>query len=153
VRAAGAAILAFSLSACRPAAVPETGSSLDRRIPAILAEDGIPGAAVAWGEEDRVLYRRAFGSASPETIFDLASVTKAVGTATAAMLLVEQGRLGLEDPVSRHLPCFEGRSFTVRDLLRHGTGLPAYLSPRAGGAGPILEEISALKPGKSFVYS
>jgi UDP-N-acetylmuramate: L-alanyl-gamma-D-glutamyl-meso-diaminopimelate ligase len=61
-----------------------------------------------------------------QTVFDLASLTKPIATATAVMLLVADGRLGLDDPVVRHLPAFGDRgkeSVTVRHLLTHSSGL------------------------------
>src|SRR5512139_3387332 len=74
-----------------------------------IQEAQIPGAVILVGNEDRVLYRRAFGYRTlvPEkqimtedTIFDVASLTKVVATTTAVMQLVEKGRLRLEDPVA-----------------------------------------------------
>ncbi len=76
----------------------------------------------------------AYGSGRPTrttSIFDLASVSKVVGTTTAAMLLVQEGRLDLDAPVVRYLPWWaEGdprkREVTVRHLLLHRTGLPPF---------------------------
>ena len=67
----------------------------------------------------------------PTTLFDLASVTKAVGTTTMAMILYERGLLELEAPVSGTVPEFltnnaRRRAVTVRLLLAHSSGLPAY---------------------------
>ena len=64
-----------------------------------------------------------------DAIFDLASVTKVVGTTLAAMLLVDQGRLSLDDPVSDVLPDFTGggkERITARHLLAHRSGLSAW---------------------------
>ena len=65
----------------------------------------------------------------PTTIYDLASLTKVVGLAPAAMLAVESGKLELDAPVQRYLPAFAGpgkEAVTVRMLLAHGGGLPAW---------------------------
>ncbi|MBN2329967.1 MAG: beta-lactamase family protein, partial [Candidatus Omnitrophica bacterium] len=64
-----------------------------------------------------------------ETIFDLASITKMVSTTTAIMMLVEQGKIGLDDPVVKHIPTFGARAkdkVTVRHLLTHSSGLPSW---------------------------
>lgn len=126
---------------------------LDGIVSPILAEDRIPGAVIVVGSSDRVLYRKAFGTASLDTIYDLASCTKVVATTTAAMQLVEQGRLGLDDPVEKHLPYFEGRGMTVRKLLVHRSGFPAYFRPKARDSDGILREFLALKPVQGTVYS
>lgn len=91
------------------------------------------------GHDGRVVYRKAFGERSleptrapmtVETIFDLASLTKVVGTTTAIMQLVEQGKIRLNDPVVKYIPEFgqNGKEdITVRDLLTHYSGLPSGL--------------------------
>jgi CubicO group peptidase (beta-lactamase class C family) len=99
-----------------------------------------PGAVLVVGRRDRVLLAKGFGhvewrAASPEpspdsTLWDLASLTKVVGTTPALMTLVEQGRVDLETPVSHYLPRFTGggrEAVTVRQLLDHTSGLPSYL--------------------------
>jgi CubicO group peptidase (beta-lactamase class C family) len=63
------------------------------------------------------------------TMYDLASVTKVVGLATAAMLAAEEGKLDLDAPVHRYVPAFSGSDkdrVTVRMLLAHASGLPAW---------------------------
>ena len=65
----------------------------------------------------------------PATVYDLASLTKVVGLAAAAMLAVEDGRLELDAPVQRYLPAFAGpgkERVTVRMLLAHTGGLPGW---------------------------
>jgi CubicO group peptidase (beta-lactamase class C family) len=71
------------------------------------------------------------------TIYDLASLTKVVGLTTAAMLAVEDQRLDLDAPVQRYVPAFAGPgkdSVTIRMLLTHGSGLPAWR--------PLFREVS-----------
>lgn len=143
------AFLAFLLSgAC--AAPPF--AELDAVVPTIVANDRIPGAVVLVGEGVGVSYRRAFGTARADSLFDLASVTKVVVTTTLAMKRMEEGKLSLDDPVEKHLPAFAGRPFTVRQLLTHRTGLPAYLTPKAGEPDAILSEIAGLKADGKFRY-
>jgi CubicO group peptidase (beta-lactamase class C family) len=65
----------------------------------------------------------------PTTIYDLASLTKVVGLATAAMFAVQDGSLDLEAPVQRYLPAFDGpgkQRVSIRMLLAHTSGLPAW---------------------------
>jgi CubicO group peptidase (beta-lactamase class C family) len=65
----------------------------------------------------------------PTTVYDLASLTKVVGLATAAMLAVDDARLELDAPVQRYIPAFTGpgkERVTVRMLLAHASGLPAW---------------------------
>jgi CubicO group peptidase (beta-lactamase class C family) len=69
------------------------------------------------------------------------------------MKLVEEGKLSLDDPIGKHLKSFEGRRITIRDLLHHSSGLPAYLTPKAGTTDGILEEIAALRPVRGYTYS
>ena len=67
--------------------------------------------------------------ALPDDIYDLASLTKIVATTTVCMVLCSQGKLGLEDRVVGRIPGFQGEGrevVTVRDLLAHSSGLPAY---------------------------
>ena len=97
-----------------------------------------PGAVLAVSVRRRVVALRAFGLAacspapeplSVDTIYDLASLTKPFATATAAALLLQDGRLGLEDRVARHLPELDGRAVgdaRLVHLLNHSSGLPGW---------------------------
>jgi CubicO group peptidase (beta-lactamase class C family) len=101
-----------------------------------VARHAFPGAVVAVGRRDTVLFLRAFGRldyeggapVTPRTVYDLASLTKVVGLTTAAMMLVDEGKLNLDAPVTRYVPAFAagGDSVTVRHLLTHSSGLPAW---------------------------
>jgi CubicO group peptidase (beta-lactamase class C family) len=69
------------------------------------------------------------GTPGPETIYDLASLTKVVGLVPATMLAREEGKLDLDAPVQRYVPAFTGGDkarVTVRMLLAHASGLPAW---------------------------
>jgi CubicO group peptidase (beta-lactamase class C family) len=110
-------------------------------VPRDLVAGQLPGAVVAAGDAQGVRFSLACGSLQlapqpvpmpADAIFDLASVTKVVGTTTAVMLLVDEGRLGLDDPLANHLPEWRerpaGEDLRVRHLLTHTSGLPAYLT-------------------------
>ena len=99
---------------------------------------GYPGAAVVVGRKGAAVWQRGFGrldwtteseTVSPtESIYDLASLTKVVGTTTALMILYDQGKVHLDDPVSKYIPEFSGGDkdlVTLRLLLEHRSGLPA----------------------------
>jgi len=123
----------------------------------------MPGAVVVVGRRDGITFRRAFGLHSVEparkplaadAVFDLASVTKAVATATSVAALVEEGRLRYDDPVAKHLPAFalpDKAGVTVRQLLTHTSGLPAVSDRLA------LHEIATTplrsEPGERYLYS
>jgi hypothetical protein len=88
---------------------------IDQIMNAAIARGAIPGGVVLVGHDGHVVYRKAFGMRSLEpdkeamtvdTIFDLASVTKCVATATSVMKLVQEGKVRLNDPVAAYLPDF-----------------------------------------------
>jgi CubicO group peptidase (beta-lactamase class C family) len=120
-----------------------------------------PGAAWCIGEDGRDLIRGFSGSAAvepdreplgPETVFDLASLTKPLVTALAAVLLEEDGLLDLEAPLADHLPESGGSPYaraTLLDLGAHQAGLPAweplYALEEDGGSFP--SRVLSLPPG------
>jgi serine-type D-Ala-D-Ala carboxypeptidase len=129
-----------------------------------------PGAALALGRGAETTHLAALGrigwrDASPPvvidtTLYDLASLTKAVATTTAVLLLVQDGKIRLDDPVRRHLPEFEGRwkdDVTWRHLLTHTSGLPPAAAVR--GATPderrrrMLRTLLYTRPGERVDYS
>ena len=91
---------------------------IDRVVQRGIHADGFPGAAVVVGRKGAVVWEKGFGridwkSSSPrvspsETLYDLASLTKVVGTTTAIMILYDQGRFKLDDPIVKYLPEFTG---------------------------------------------
>lgn len=148
---------------------------------AIEAED-IPGAVLAVVRHGKMVYLKAYGNRqlvpdtlpmTTETVFDMASVSKCVGTTLSIMQLVERGQLRLIDPVDIYIPGFQpwtdpatGRKvrITITDLLTHTSGLPAYgpteeLIERYGSPSPegLLEYICHCprnyKPQTGHVYS
>jgi uncharacterized protein YbbC (DUF1343 family)/CubicO group peptidase (beta-lactamase class C family) len=174
----GALLLAACLPPAAPAADPQPPAEfrldearLDEVMRQALDRGELPGAVVLVVHGDRVVFRKAYGRRSlkpaetpmtPDTVFDLASLTKPIATATSAMLLVERGKLRLSDRVAEYLPSFaqEGKGrLTVEQLLLHVSGLVAD-NPEADYAdGPekAFERIDRLKPlaepGARFVYS
>ncbi len=94
-----------------------------------------------------------------DTVFDLASLTKPIATATVVALLVEDGALSVDDPVTRYLPEFGRDEVTILHLLTHTSGLPAwkalYLDP--GHAAANVSYLGRLRPehavGEKIVYS
>jgi CubicO group peptidase (beta-lactamase class C family) len=98
----------------------------------------VPGMAVAVVRGDRIVFARGFGvrdlagneAVTPETLFAIGSSTKAF-TATAVGMLIDEGKMSWDDPLSRHVPSLHlkvqaeaGEQATVRDALSHRTGFP-----------------------------
>jgi serine-type D-Ala-D-Ala carboxypeptidase len=133
-----------------------------------------PGAALAIGTADSILYIKGYGrltwsanspAVDPErTLYDLASVTKVVATTSALMVLVDRGRVRLDAPVASYVPEFDGAGtsgITVRQLLAHTSGLRADLTVDtirgAKDAAALLQVVYAETPritvGSRVVYS
>lgn len=145
-------------------------AAMDATIEQAIADAKIVGAAL-WVERDGVAYHKAFGKRAltpvepmtEDTIFDVASITKVVATATAAMQCVERGLFALDDPVAKRLQEFtgEGREkITIRHLLLHTSGLRVNLDPKAHpyrnsaeAIALICREKPATEPGTAFSYS
>ncbi len=131
----------------------------------------IPGAVILVGNDRAVLYRHAFGHLSlgahpiampPDAIFDLASITTVVATATAVMQLAELGKLELDAPAARYWPAFAANGkagITLRELLTHYSGLPPdlNLAQQWSGYREAIDRIAALRPlrapGTAYIYS
>jgi CubicO group peptidase (beta-lactamase class C family) len=104
-----------------------------------ILDRAFPAASVEIGRRDRPVWRRSFGAltydpdapqTTDDTIFDLASLTKVIATTTLAMRAVDDGALALDNRVRELLPEWreaDRETVTVRDLLAHSSGLPAYL--------------------------
>lgn len=164
-------LLAASKPAVQDVFHDEKLAAMDAVIEDAIKEAAIVGAAL-WVERDGVSYHKAFGhrtlkpeveSMTEDTIFDLASVTKVIAAASAAMLCVERGLMSLDDPVSKHLAEFadEGREkITIRHLLLHSSGLPVNLNstlPPFGSHSDAMAQACRTKllfePGTAFSYS
>src|SRR4051812_2974980 len=136
-----------------------------------ISEKKLPGAVVLIGRDDRTIYQQAIGKRAvvPETetmtldtIFDLASLTKVVATTTSVMMLVEQGKIRLNDRVSTFIPGFEryGKAdITIRHLMTHVSGLRPDVDLGDAWNGYdaainlAIEEVPTSAPGEKFVYS
>jgi uncharacterized protein YbbC (DUF1343 family)/CubicO group peptidase (beta-lactamase class C family) len=144
---------------------------VDAVIQQAIHEQQIPGAVLIVGHDGHVIYRKAYGWRALEphrelmtldTIFDMASLTKVVVTTTAAMQLVEQGKVRLNDPVAKYLPEF-GQSgkedITLRQLLTHYSGLAPDLDLKTAWEGKptaygmAFAETPQDPPGSRFSYS
>ncbi len=93
-----------------------------------------PGATVLIAKDDTILYRKAFGMANlelkvpmkPDNVLSLASITKQF-TSVAILILMEQGKLGLKDPLSKYIADFpRGNEITLHHLLNHTSGIMNY---------------------------
>jgi CubicO group peptidase (beta-lactamase class C family) len=146
--------------------------TIDRIVKRGMTAGGYPGAAVVVGRRGFSVFEKGYGrlgwtsSSNPvvpdESIYDLASLTKVVGTATAAMILYDEGRLDLEAPVSKYLPAFSGGNkddVSIRHLLTHTSGLPPGRDLRRLAENPrharsiVLSTPLACRPGACQVYS
>ncbi len=137
------------------------GALLDQAVGEAMAGGQIPGAVVLIGQGERIVVRKAYGAVTPETIFDVASLTKVVATAPAVMLLVEQGILNLDAPLGRYLPELRrspAGQVTPRQVLTHMSGLavaPPSSLFRDGRVDLRALARQALEsaPGERFSYS
>ena len=135
-----------------------------------------PGGVLYVQAENRVLFHEAFGEAdiyarqpmTPDTVFDLASLTKPLATAPAVLKLVQAGMLGLDDNLGDILPVFrdtDKHRITPAQLLLHTSGLPAHREyfrilaglPRWQRGDALLRLLAAeppeSEPGKKQIYS
>ena len=162
------ALLPFLLALQTPA------SPYDSVVLSGIRQGAYPGAVLVIGGRDKITYEKGYGRLtwSPgapadrpdSTLFDLASLTKAVATTTAAMILVDRGKLKLDVPVATYLPEFNGKgtaAVTVRMLLTHTSGLRGDLPVPVLKALPdgaallrtVLAETPRTAPGSRVVYS
>ena len=167
----------FGTTVLRPVSALEVGLHPDslRRVDALVGASirgGVfPGATLAIGRRGGLVMQRGYGGdtrrgtvvpATPDTRFDLASLTKVVGTTSAIMALVDDGKLSLETRVVDVLPDFRGRGkadVRIRHLLTHTSGLPAgaalanvALSPRDALSRVLATPLRTL-PEAEVVYS
>jgi uncharacterized protein YbbC (DUF1343 family)/CubicO group peptidase (beta-lactamase class C family) len=165
-------VLLLAVALCASSACAQSDfSSIDQIVNHAVDDHQLPGAVVVVGHGGHVVFRRAYGMRSleptqepmtPDTIFDMASLTKPLATAVAVMQLYEQGRIGLNDPVAKYLPEFGAngkQDITIRHLLTHYSGLPPDLTldePWQGkeeGYRRAFAIAPMRPPGEQFVYS
>jgi CubicO group peptidase (beta-lactamase class C family) len=167
-------------SAPPPSVVPEpeertlmraVRDSVARVLDRAIADSAFPGAIAVVGTRDGEMVTYAVGridwpatAPAPDerTLWDLASLTKVVGMTTAMMQLVERDRVDLDAPVARYLPAFTGEGkerVTIRHLLTHSSGLPAWRPLYKEAATPdtalsiVLATPLDTVPGARMVYS
>src|SRR5690349_9458415 len=146
-------------------------SQMDGVIAEAIANKKLPGAVVLVGRKGRIVWRKAYGDRAieparepmtPDTIFDLASLTKIVATTTSIMILVERGKLRLNDPVSLHIPELKGEGrdrITIEQLLTHVSGYAPDFDLRERWSGydeaikRLIKEPLRNPPGTRFSYS
>jgi len=136
-----------------------------------IGQGKTPGLVAVAGDRRGVRWEQAFGNrqvkpakepATLDTVWDMASLTKPVATATSIWILVDRGRIDPDQPVSRYLPDFKGGDrdkVTVRHLLTHTSGLPAgnslehYKAGKAAARARLCSTALQAAPGAKFTYS
>jgi uncharacterized protein YbbC (DUF1343 family)/CubicO group peptidase (beta-lactamase class C family) len=164
--------LLLAAALCVSSAVAQNDfTAIDQIVNHAVDDHQLPGAVVVVGHDGHVVFRRAYGMRSlepthepmtPDTIFDMASLTKPLATTVAVMQLYEQGKIGLNDPVAKYLPEFGAngkQDITIRHLLTHYSGLPPDLpldKPWEGkeeGYRRAFVVAPMRPPGEQFLYS
>ena len=150
---------------------PSDLAPIDEVVNESIRYDRMPGAVVIIGFREKIIWRKAYGlrQEKPEplpmqvdTVFDLASLTKPIATATSIMKLAESGKIDLNAPVSKYIPEFTSHGkdkITVYQLLTHQGGLIPDNALKDYDDGPkkAFERIHDLKlradPGSDFIYT
>jgi len=146
--------------------------SIDRVVQRGIKAGGYPGAAVVVGRKGAAVWQKGFGNLSwspvsggvdpDRTIYDVASLSKVIGTTTAVMVLYDEKKIDLDAPVFRYLPAFSGGlkdEVTVRELLTHRSGLPAGRDLWRKARSPqeardmVLETPLEYRPDAAYIYS
>jgi uncharacterized protein YbbC (DUF1343 family)/CubicO group peptidase (beta-lactamase class C family) len=145
-------------------------AALDMVTEQAIRDGLIPGAVIIIGHDGKIVHRKAYGAralvpareaATVDTIYDVASLTKVAATTPAIMKLYEQGKIKLDDPVTKYLPEFQGgrSEITIRNLMTHYSGLrpdldinPAWTGYETG-IRKALDDKPAGPPRQKFVYS
>ena len=162
--------LAATASAPAPLA-PDATSRLDAAIRGAIDRGEVPGTVLLVVKNHHVVHHKAHGlrakepspsPMAPDTVFDLASLTKPITTATSFLLLAERKTLRLDDLAQKWLPEFTGdgrEHITLTHLLLHTSGLPAgdAITAYADGEARALARIQKIPllrpPGEAYVYS
>lgn len=139
-----------------------------------LEAKSMPGCVVCVGRSGKIGYLKAFGdkqvqteaesarAMTTDTVFDMASLTKPIATATSVMVLVDQGKINVDEKVVKYMKEFdtpEKRDITVRQLLTHTAGFipDNHIRDYEQGTVKAIENLLALKPnsepGSEFKYS
>lgn len=131
----------------------------EKQVDGVRTRLGIPGMSAVIVKDQKILWAEGFGfadlenriPATPDTVFHLASITKTFG-ATLIMQLVEQGKLSLDEPMSRYSSDFKDDSVKVKHLLSHTSeGTPGERYQYSGNRFDYLTAVIEKKAGKPFV--
>lgn len=165
---------AAPLTQAPPAAVGLSAARLgamDQLIERSIAQQKLPGAVVLVARRGRIAWMKAYGARTVEptrepmttdTIFDMASLTKVVATATSIMILIERGQVRLSDPLSHYIPEIKGEGrdrITIELLLTHRAGYAPDFDLKERWSGydeaikRLIKEPLRNQPGARFVYS
>ncbi|MFL5502465.1 MAG: serine hydrolase domain-containing protein [Gemmatimonadaceae bacterium] len=147
-------------------------AAIERVIERGIRAGGYPGASVVVGRKGAAVFEKGFGKLSwsssstmvdaQRTIYDVASLSKVVGTTTAIMILYDEKKIGLDDRVVTYIPTFGGGdkdNVTIRQLLTHTSGLPAGRDIWRIAQTPLEARALVLstplegRPGAQYIYS
>ena len=146
-------------------------AEIDNAVADAVSKKQLPGAVVLVARNGQVIWRKAYGARaveparepmSTDTIFDVASLTKVVATATSIMILVERGKVRLSEPVSNYIPELKGEGrerITIEHLLTHRSGYAPDFDLKERWTGydeaikRLIREPLRNPPGARFVYS
>lgn len=134
-----AALASACIVVCEPPTDAAIASAADKLAAQTLAETGAVGLSVAVARHGRVILSKGYGlaevehdvKATADSMFRMGSITKQF-TAAAIVRLVEQGKIGLDDPIAKHVHGYntQGREITIRHLLTHTSGIKSYTKVR-----------------------
>ena len=159
-----------------PRAVGVDNSYLESFMESAVEDSAWPGGVLLAAKSGNIFYHQGHGfhtydrnhPVRSSDIFDLASITKVIATTSAIMRLVDQNKINIDKPVVTYLPDFEGKkkkykkqksTITVKDLLSHSSGLPAFKQyyQMKKSRDLILESIYNTEPvrmiGDTLIYS
>ncbi|OGU63214.1 MAG: hypothetical protein A3C56_05330 [Ignavibacteria bacterium RIFCSPHIGHO2_02_FULL_56_12] len=145
--------------------------AVDEIMTKAVRDSAFPGGVILAAKNGVVVYHKAFGgmdysvypqAVTPNTIYDLASVTKVISTTSAVMRLVDEGKVSLDDPIVKYIPQFGQRGkerVKLYNLLVHNSGLPAwrrfyeFCSDRQCVLDSVFATPLIYTPGDSMIYS
>jgi CubicO group peptidase (beta-lactamase class C family) len=147
-------------------------AAIERVVERGIKAGGYPGASVIVGRKGAAVFEKGFGRLTwssnsipvdaVRTIYDVASLSKVVGTTTAIMILYDENKIRLDDPIVSYIPTFGGGDkdkVTVRQLLTHTSGLPAGRDIWRIAQTPLEARALVLstplegRPGAQYIYS
>jgi beta-glucosidase-like glycosyl hydrolase/CubicO group peptidase (beta-lactamase class C family) len=150
---------------------PNKLSKLDTLLEKAIQDSATPGAVLLVARNGVIAYHKAFGTytydpysrqVEPNSVYDMASITKVAATTISIMKLYDEGKINLDDPVAKYIPKFaqNGKDkVTIKNLLLHNSGLPSWkpFYQLCKSPSEILDSIYAqplvYKTGDSTVYS